>query len=82
MVYDLLYYDWTEWTSCTRSCKRRRFRVCALRRFCKDTMLMEERQCYVQGTACEKRYLNGESGQANGTSGEQEGTGGFIGRLP
>lgn len=57
VVYDLLYYDWSEWSTCTRSCKKRRYRTCALKRWCKHTVLLEEQECFNPGTACERRYM-------------------------
>ena len=57
IVYDLIYYDWSEWSACTRACKKRRYRTCALKRWCKHTVLLEEKECYSPGTNCERRYM-------------------------
>ena len=55
LVYDLLYNPWSEWSSCTRSCKTRRYRTCSMREWCRDTVLMEDRNCYVAGSRCQPR---------------------------
>ena len=57
IVYDLIYYDWSEWSACTRTCKKRRYRTCALKRWCKHTVLLEEKECYAAGSNCERRYM-------------------------
>ncbi len=57
IVYDLIYYDWSEWSACTRTCKKRRYRTCALKRWCKHTVLLEEKECFAPGTDCERRYM-------------------------
>lgn len=45
LMYDLLYEDWSTWSVCTRSCKRRRYRTCSLQRWCRNTVLLEEKGC-------------------------------------
>lgn len=81
IVYDLLYYDWTPWSKCTRACKMRRFRICALRRWCKNTVLMEEKRCYVPDSECEKKYLQNENWHAEQVQLEiSEGEQGPLGR--
>ena len=51
VLYDLLYYDWTEWSEClVRSCKRKRYRTCAVKTWCHNTVLLEERRCHINGT--------------------------------
>ena len=52
IFYDLLYYDWSEWSPCTRNCKQKRYRTCAVRRWCKHVVLKEERPCAPAGSAC------------------------------
>ena len=57
MVFNLLYNEWSSWSMCTRSCKQRRFRTCAMKNWCKNVLLMEEANCYHKGTNCEAVWL-------------------------
>lgn len=34
--------------------------MCALKRWCQDTVLLEERRCFVPDTPCEKRFLDND----------------------
>ncbi|CAH1795253.1 unnamed protein product [Owenia fusiformis] len=73
IVYELLYNDWSEWGACTRSCKTRRTRSCAIKKWCRHTVLQEERKCYASGGACEKRNDEMESEEVNRPNDEEEG---------
>lgn len=42
IYYGLFYYDWSAWSPCSPSCKRRRYRVCVLWRWCKNTVILQE----------------------------------------
>ena len=53
LVYDKLYEPWSSWSPCTRSCKMRRYRECAMSEWCRDTVLMENRRCYVTDSRCD-----------------------------
>merc|ERR1719419_1545059 len=55
VMYDFLYFEWSEWSPCTRSCTRRRHRACSVGQWCDDTVLTEEKPCYVAGSSCRKR---------------------------
>ena len=58
LVYDTLYNPWSQWSPCTRSCKMRRYRTCAMSDWCRDTVLMEDRRCYIANSKCDPRLLD------------------------
>lgn len=79
ILYDLLYYDWSAWSACTRSCKKRRYRTCALGKWCKNTVLMEEKRCYISGSSCQRRSA---TNKGEGDSGDAEEEQYSIGEVP
>lgn len=60
VIYDLLYYDWTEWSECQiRTCKRKRYRTCAMKKWCQNTVLLEEKVCSIaDNDVCPKKTGN------------------------
>lgn len=66
LMYDLLYDDWSPWSACTRSCKKRRYRTCSLKRWCRNTILLEEKKCYVSGGSCKKKEKDDDGNQEEG----------------
>ncbi|KAK6169154.1 hypothetical protein SNE40_020259 [Patella caerulea] len=57
LLYDLLYSSWSKWSPCTRSCKQKRQRECAVQHICRKSSIQEERRCRVTGKLCERRYM-------------------------
>ncbi|XP_067673139.1 acrosin-like [Haliotis asinina] len=57
LLYDLLYDSWTEWGACSRTCKQRRTRKCAVHSVCSKSYIQEERRCSAAGSRCERRYF-------------------------
>ena len=40
VVYDLLYYDWSDWSACTRTCSKRRYIVLLEDNYCDFFLLL------------------------------------------
>ncbi|GAB6033673.1 hypothetical protein CHUAL_013731 [Chamberlinius hualienensis] len=51
-----LYSAWSEWSPCTRNCRTRRYRSCAMKYFCGTSAIQEDAFCYVKGTNCERTF--------------------------
>ena len=63
LVYDKLYEPWSSWSPCTRSCKMRRYRTCAMSDWCRDTVLMENRRCSVSDSRCDVEQAAAEANE-------------------
>ena len=57
ILYKLLYGPWTQWTPCSKSCKKRRYRNCVVYKVCGVSYIQEERVCRKSRSNCTKQYL-------------------------
>ena len=55
-VINSLYGQWSTWSPCTRSCKKRRYRECNNKKLCNGTILMEDQVCRLSNTRCARNY--------------------------
>lgn len=51
-----VYSQWSEWSSCTKTCHTRRYRACEMKQICGNSIIQEDALCYTQGSSCEKLY--------------------------
>lgn len=57
ILYKLLYGPWSQWTPCSKSCKKRRYRNCVVYKVCGVSYIQEERVCRKSRSNCTKQYL-------------------------
>ncbi|XP_013386306.1 plasminogen [Lingula anatina] len=49
LMFDIFYRSWSEWSPCSKQCRRHRTRACAFKAFCKHTSIEEEGSCGTPG---------------------------------
>ncbi|GFY49198.1 uncharacterized protein TNIN_341731 [Trichonephila inaurata madagascariensis] len=54
----LLYENWSAWEPCGKSCFTKRTKICRFPALCGNRPVKEDyKACYIEGDACEKKYL-------------------------
>lgn len=57
ILFKILYSAWTAWSSCSRKCKKERYRKCVQPAMCGSSSIYEQRTCHTRPVCRERRTL-------------------------